>query len=126
MATTERRRGSSLSPPEMFLLEQWGRTLYEAFGRPPYLVGSVARAEAWRDVDVRLMLDDDEYAALPAVQVLNVAISVWGQRATGLPIDFQFQNTTAINAETAGQPRNALGIRAAARASQDTERGETP
>lgn len=110
------RRATSLSPPERFLLEQWARTVREAFGHTPYLVGSVARADEWRDVDVRLMLDVTDIEALFSPEwslrlaTLNVAFSVWGQRATGLPIDFQFQRTSDANAQHAGGPRIPLGL----------------
>lgn len=113
------RRGTSLSPPEAYLLNQWARTLAESFAEPdgcwnyPYLVGSVARAEPWRDVDVRLMLTSAEYDRLTycgqRLQALNVAFSLWGQRATGLPIDFQFQDENRANAEFNGV-RIALGL----------------
>ena len=94
------RRASSLSPPEFYLLRQWGQTLYRAFDFVPYLVGSVARDEAWRDVDMRMMLyDDHPYLTLPGLQALNVAMSLWGQRATGLPVDFQFQGNTDGNTQ---------------------------
>lgn len=110
------RRASALSPPEFFLLEEWGKTLRHSFGKPPYLVGSCERGVDFRDVDVVLMLPDDEYAVLMGpeprrIVALNVAISVWGQRATGLPIDFRFQDTTTANAEYGDQTRNPLGVR---------------
>lgn len=76
-----RRRSTSLSPPDRSLLEAWGRQLDEAFGELPYLVGSVARAEEWRDVDVRLMLDDDDFLTLVGedqrrLPALNLSISL--------------------------------------------------
>lgn len=110
-----RRRATSLDVTERFLLEEWACSITAAFGVHPYLVGSVARAEAWRDVDVRLMLDDDVYAQLTnwrtqQAAALNVAMSLWGQRATGLPIDFQFQRTSEANEKHNGI-RNPLGLR---------------
>lgn len=91
--------------PGAVLLHRWGRDLYEAFAEPPYLVGSATREKRWRDVDVRVMLDDPTFAALtggadPTHPVatcyrwaaLNLGISLWGQKVTGLPIDFQFQH----------------------------------
>ena len=107
-------RATSLSPPERFLLEAWGAALAKAFATSPLLVGSVARAEPWRDVDVRLVLPDVVFAALTGEEpdqlaALNVAFSLWGQRATGLPIDFQFQDRTTANAEHNGR-RIPLGI----------------
>lgn len=110
------RRASSLSPPEMFLLQEWMGTLFATFGDHPYLVGSVARGEAWRDVDIRMMLpDDDPLLVEPRCTVLNVAMSLYGQRATGLPIDFQFQSITEGNNEPQPRPRNPVGVSALAR-----------
>lgn len=90
-----RRRATSLSPHDIFLLDQWGRQIHEAFGESPYLVGSVARAaEEWRDVDLRVRITDAMSVALTplAVRTINLAISLWGRQVTGLPIDFQFQS----------------------------------
>lgn len=110
-AGVSQRRATSLGPPERFLLEQWARTIAEAFGCGfPYLVGSVARDEAWRDVDVRLMMPAEEYAGLIAHDLLSAAVSVWGQLATGLPIDFQFQEITAANELYGGKRRIPLGM----------------
>lgn len=106
-----RRRATALGPTEVFVLRCWGRDLYDAFGAMPYLVGSVVRDEAWRDVDVRMMLDPDDPLLIDRVRltVLSHAVTMWGQRATGLPIDFQFQARDEANAEFKGN-RQALGI----------------
>lgn len=104
-------RASSLSPQDMLLLRNWGQDLFRAFGETPYLVGSAARAESYRDVDVRLMMDDDQFALLTGntqrLDALNLAFTLWGRMVTGLPIDFQFQDTTTTNDEHNGI-RNAL------------------
>lgn len=111
------RRGSSLGPAEMFILNQWAAALRVVFEEPPILVGSVTRAEAWRDVDVRLMLDQDRWDTLTnhgdadQLQILNVAFTMWGQRCTGLPIDFQFQQVDEANAEYPTGQRIPLGFR---------------
>lgn len=110
----ERRRATTLSPPERFLLDEWCRTLRDAFQETPYLVGSAARAEPYRDVDIRIMLPPGYFESLRAVggdlgiEALNVAVSYWGRAATGLPIDFQFQHVDEANAEHNGI-RNARG-----------------
>lgn len=109
-----KRRATSLSPPERLLLEQWGAQLRNAVGEYPYLVGSVARGEDWRDVDVRLIVSNEGYAKLTEgrpylVAALNLAISLWGQRATGLPIDFQLQAESYANEKHNGV-RSALGL----------------
>lgn len=93
------RRATSLSPAEVFLLRAWAETAFRAFGSMPYLVGSVARAEPWRDVDVRCILDDGDALLDPPMRLagLSAAVSFWAQRATGLPVDFQFQSRREAN-----------------------------
>lgn len=93
--------------------------LTEAFDSPPYLVGSVLERPDYKDVDLRLILDDTRFAAMfgdtdpvawflnPLLLVLNVAISNWLTTTTGLPVDFQFQ---AFSTQEHG-PRNPLGRR---------------
>lgn len=76
-----------------------------------YLVGSVLRHKDWRDVDVRCLLEEREYAHLHS-DILNVAISEWLRARTRLPVDFQFQFIDEANKEF-GRPehqRSALGI----------------
>lgn len=83
----------------------------------------------WRDIDVRYILADDEFAALfpdagdnwefdPRWLLLTVSISGWLEKQTGLPVDFQFQPQTHANARHKG-PRNALGIRISKRCSDN-------
>ena len=109
--------------PTTLLLEEFGFQIYAAFGDYPYLVGSVLKTTQWRDVDVRLILDDDDYARAgfgdPANQHANarwvafvMAFSALGKAITGLPIDFQIQQRTNANAEFSGKDghmRSALG-----------------
>lgn len=97
--------------------------LAKAFHWSVYLVGSCMERADYRDVDVRAILDDDEFAAMfPGVrapthpfhdarwEMLCLTMSEHLSRVTGLPIDFQYQQMTAANAEEAG-PRNPLGTR---------------
>jgi len=107
----------SLGPQDIFLLDQWGRQLEEAFGEVPYLVGSVARAEAvWRDVDVRMLIPSRlkrtvlTRSAMLAVRTVNVALSLWGRQVTGLPIDFQMQLAEEFH-KYDSEIRNPLGPR---------------
>lgn len=101
--------------------------LGDAFGRfNCYLVGSAMVRKDWRDVDVRMILPDDEFAKLfpaaladanqfqfdPRWLLLTVAISERLSKLTGLPIDFQFQPMTIANKRHTG-PRHALGLRVA-------------
>lgn len=110
---TGKRAASYLSPHEMFRLDLACKPIAEAFGCP-YLVGSVHDKPDFRDVDVRLVLDDDEYDRLitsPAERtMLSVAFTSYLREATGLPIDFGIQRRTEANA---AHPtwRNPLGVR---------------
>jgi hypothetical protein len=113
---------SGVGMPATLLLEQFGDLLVAAFdGEVPYQVGSSLETTTWRDVDVRLILDDETYAAMgfgdPQRPQENakwvaytLAFSAIGKAMTGLPIDFQIQQTSQANAEHEGR-RSALGIR---------------
>jgi hypothetical protein len=108
--------------PACLLLDQFASYVIDAFGHIPYLVGSALRGERnWHDVDVRLILDDEEYAAQgfgdPADSHRNakwvatvLAWSAFGKALTGLPIDFQIQQQSWINDRSKGEPRSALGL----------------
>lgn len=111
----------SVGMPAHLHLEVFARVVESAFGEIPYLVGSAAQGKGWRDVDVRLMLDDDVFDALfpDKVSTANstskkwsamcMAFSALGEKMTGLPIDFQIQRTTEANDKFDG-PRHALGL----------------
>lgn len=122
---TQKVRASYLTVPELFRLDACCTSLFHAFGSPPYLVGSTLSRPDYRDVDVRLMLPDDRFGQMFPNQyahlLLNAAVSDWLRAQTGLPIDFQFQDTTKTNAEHDG-PRNPLGIRG----QRYMEEGATP
>lgn len=112
-----RTRATHLLQSDIHLLEVWGRQVRQMFnGAMPYLVGSALTTKDYRDVDVRLIiLDEAEHAALLTaldVRRLNLAVSLWGQKATGLPIDFQIQSMAEANipGQNAGN-RHPLGMR---------------
>ena len=119
-----RTKGIYVGAPACFLLEQACAHLEKAFpGFGCYLVGSALERPDWRDIDVRLIMDDAEFAALfPDVNmkaanwefdarwlVMTISISKWLRDQTGLPVDFQFQPQTHANEQHKG-PRNALGL----------------
>lgn len=120
---TEAPKVSYVDASRLFLLSQACLVLFHAFGHVPYHVGSSLHRPDFRDVDVRLILDDDEYAALFPLStrgirgmvdarwsVLCSSISLYLQQASGgLPIDFQFQQFTDANARFPGA-RHPLGI----------------
>lgn len=112
----------SLGPHDGFLLRLFGAQVTQAFGHTPYHVGSSLTEKArYRDVDVRLILPDDEYAVYfgdpmkpaepgmggPRRAMWELAWTMFGRKATRLPIDFQFQQQTLANEEFDG-PRSAL------------------
>lgn len=104
--------------PHMLYLDQFGLLVYDAFGNYPYLVGSATVSKQWHDVDVRLILDDDDYLRLignvqneagnPRWRAFCMAFSELGKRLTGLPIDFQIQQQTQANRLFPHQRRQAL------------------
>jgi hypothetical protein len=106
--------------PASLKLQEFGSQVWAAFGEPPYLVGSALRSKKWRDVDVRLILDDQTYATMglgdPVYTEHNgkwialcLAFSALGKEMTGLPIDFQIQQQTYANKTFKGW-RSGLGI----------------
>jgi hypothetical protein len=112
--------------PASLYLDEFGSVVWDVFGSPPYLVGScLTKKTGWRDVDVRMILDDAEYEwwglGEPAEGNANHnekwvglvrAFSELGQRMTGLPIDFQIQQQSYANRlyGSPKHPRSALGL----------------
>lgn len=120
------RVSSYLSPPDFHRLEWACRPIVEAFGTPPYLVGSVLTRPDYRDIDVRLILDDEVVERMFGVEgehfdglpgkvrlLLNIALSDLIAKAANLPapVDFQIQSMTEANSEYGGRMRNPLGVR---------------
>lgn len=120
-----RHKASHVGAPAIFALNEACVVINDAFGDfGCYLVGSALERPDWRDVDVRFIMDDDEFAKLfPDAALhsaawehdarwvlLTVSIAERLSKLTGLPIDFQFQPQTFANERHKG-PRNALGIR---------------
>jgi len=118
------QRANFIGAPEFFELNQACRTLVDAYGYNIYLVGSAIARRDYRDVDVRCILPDEEYARMfPGIccnpsldarwSLMVSAISLWLSKRTGLRIDFQIQQQTAANAEFKsgdGCVRHPLGV----------------
>jgi hypothetical protein len=109
-------RGSYLSVSQQYALNAACKQVAYLFTYGVYQVGSSLTRRDWRDVDLRCIIDDEEFYRMfghpkgPALlKFLNVCVSDWLSARTGLPIDFQFQQQSAANAEFDG-PRNAVGI----------------
>lgn len=114
---------SGVGMPGALLLDEFGAVCADFFGAHVYHVGSstgFSRKKTYRDVDVRVILTDDEYAALGLGDpehphhnrrwvALTLAFSALGRQMTGLPIDFQVQQQTYANKKFP-KGRSALGI----------------
>lgn len=111
----------------MLWLHEYGSQVWSVFGHPPYLVGSALlqmmgkTQQVPNDIDVRVILPDDEYAAWglgdptsphsnPKWVSLVLAYSALGFQMTGLPIDFQIQQQTQANLDNG--PRSGIGMTA--------------
>jgi hypothetical protein len=112
---------STLSPPVLHRLDLACKHISEVFGgwNGPFLVGSVQERTAGpgSDVDLRLILNNEDYDALMAgtpegfATLLDFALSAYVRELTGLPIDFQVQRMKEANEKYAGKQRNPLGRR---------------
>lgn len=110
-------RSAFLSPPDLHRLDWACRPIARAFGTPPYLVGSALQRPDYRDIDLRLILDDDAFERMFAdrpdlLLLLNIALSDLIARAANqrAPIDFQFQSMAEANVPGHGV-RNPMGLR---------------
>lgn len=115
---------SKMSLVSKYLLDDFGYHLRQIFGDWPYHVGTSVMTSAWNDVDVRIILEDEEYARAgygdpensernPKWASTCIALSQFGRVMTGLPIDCQIQQQTYANAHFSqknGCIRSALGI----------------
>jgi hypothetical protein len=106
---------STLSPRQMFLLDEACKPITEIFGNSIFLVGSSLRNKKYSDVDIRLILDDNLYYELTQVvgihfiSFLGISIGEYLASRTGLPIDFQIQQETKSHIHEGH--RNPLGLR---------------
>ncbi|MFD5245041.1 hypothetical protein ACFWIW_10880 [Amycolatopsis sp. NPDC058340] len=112
----DRKRANYLSPPDLYRLDWACRPIVDAFDRPVYLVGSVYARADYRDVDLRLILDDTVYARMVLsdawLLLTNIAYSDLIAKAANLPVpvDFQIQSMTEANVPEHGH-REPIGIR---------------
>lgn len=115
-----KRSASYLSPPDIHCLDWACVPVERSFCGGEhiaglYLVGSVLTRPDFRDLDLRLIQQDDRHEQMfscPAEQkLIEVAISKLIESAAGLrwPIDFQFQSMTEANVPEHGM-RNPMGV----------------
>lgn len=128
------KRANFIGAPEFFDLNQACTAITAAYGYNLYLVGSSITKRDFRDVDLRCILDDDEFDQMfPGMvrvsgasgkvysaewtdarwSLLCASISAWLSSRTGLKIDFQFQRRTQANEnyrQLDGHQRHAIGL----------------
>jgi len=111
-------RANWLPAPHFFNLNQACCVIAQAFNGGVFLVGSCLERRDYRDVDVRAILDDEEYDRLfpdchqqhnALWSVMCSSISLYLSQHSGLPVDFQIQKRSKAN-ETEHGRRNALGL----------------
>lgn len=114
------KRANWIGAPQVFRLNQACRVLVDAFGHNNYLVGSSLSKREFRDVDIRTILDDEDFQKMfPGIgptrqhdarwSLFCSAISQWLSSQTELSIDYQIQSRTEANNLYPGQ-RQAVGI----------------
>ena len=108
-------RKSGLSTLNLHLLDMACRPVWAAFGAT-YLVGTAQQGGAYRDVDVRTILADEDFDRLFGDEVgrrrwelLCLSVGWMLAHQAGLPVDYQIQRMTEANAKHDG-PRNPIGI----------------
>lgn len=99
------------------LLHDFGKTIKTLFVEDTfygvYQVGSSLERRDYRDIDLRVLVKDEHYDNLKNIidiDMLGIAVSLWGQKTTGLPIDFQVQRMSDANREYKDKHRNAVSI----------------
>ncbi len=110
-------RANYLPAPHYFNLNLACVPLLAAFDGGVYLVGSCLERPDYRDVDVRAIISDAEYARLfgsgashtALWSIMCASIALWLSERSGLPVDFQVQQQTTANDQHDGL-RSALGI----------------
>ena len=110
-------RRCGLDTSELETLDRACSPLAEAFGVCTYLVGTAAFCENFRDVDVRTMLDDEDFDRRFGGKDGDVFWSVFCysvgkllREQTGMNIDYQVQRCTQAN-ENHNGTRDPIGVR---------------
>jgi hypothetical protein len=119
------KRANYIGAPGFFLLNQACRMVVEAFPEAfgVYLVGSALARRDFRDVDLRLIVSDDDFAGMfPGIgsngwlharwSLTCSSIALYLSQASALPVDFQIQSQTEANRDYPApeHPRCAMGF----------------
>jgi len=109
-------RSTYIPLSSFILLDHACGPIVEAFDEFPYHVGSSTQRADWRDVDVRLILEDNRYDEFRFTEptywsLFCLAVSEYLSRVTQLPVDFQVQRMSHAKEQYGDQFRNPLGVR---------------
>ena len=94
-----------LGEPHHMNLEAACMLVSQAFNETCYLVGTAAVQRDFRDVDVRIIMNDDKFDTLfgntgggtrAFWTLVSVSVSAWLKQCTGLPVDFQVVRRSAV------------------------------
>lgn len=102
-----RRRSTRLGPDQVRAIDHFAESLFVMFPHQVGVVhcGSSLTRDDYRDVDLRVVIEDADYLALVGVldvHDLNMLLSRWGRQVTGLPIDCQLQQRSEHRREAFG------------------------
>ena len=102
-----RRRSTRLGPDQVRAIDHFAESLFVMFPHQVGVahVGSSLSRDDYRDVDLRVVLDDASRRVLAAIidlDDLHMLLSRWGQQVTGLPIDCQTQEQSEHRREMFG------------------------
>ena len=91
----------------------------QAFNETCYMVGSATEERDYRDVDVRVIMNDEKFDVLfgdtgghtqAFWTLVCISISAWLKQCTGLPIDFQVQRRSRVKESDWNKLRDPLMI----------------
>jgi hypothetical protein len=109
-------RNSFLLVSQINTLNTWGKELTNMLPATVdhygvYIVGSALKKADYRDIDIRQIISDKDFARLLKtvdIGYFNHAVSLWGQQLTGMPIDYQIQSIADKDNDGEKHPIHAL------------------
>ena len=118
----KRKKFCYLGPPAIYILELECKHINKAFDSYGFfLVGSVLERPDFRDVDIRLIMEDAKFEQLfpnagpaywefdPRWLIMNISISEYLSKKCGYHVDFQIQKASHANSTHKGA-REAIGM----------------
>ena len=110
---------NGLGEPEHMNLSAILILVNQAFGETPYLVGSATHSRDFRDVDIRVIMEDKNFIKLfgdtggafrPFWVLVCASVSEWISQRTGLKVDFQVQQRSKVKPSDWDKMRDPMHI----------------